>query len=153
MKRLFQKSLMLLPVLLPLASCGIDMRNWPYVDLSFSAADVNCVYIDYQNNLDDSKSAKYYSEKNEAIEGFYDLLENTHANPKTTSSTKDLQNCDKKISIYFLLDNDIYDFKAYVQGLSTYLLYDDEIREFPADFESVFLLRIDDVSDYLVEVI
>lgn len=153
MKRLLQKSLMLLTVLFSLASCGTDMRNWPYIDLSFSTADVNCIYIDYQNNLDDSKSAKYYSEKDEAIEGFYNLLESTHANPKTTSSTKSLQNCDKKISIYFLLDNDIYDFKAYVQGLSTFLLYEDEIREFPADFNSVFLLTINEVSDYLVEII
>ena len=78
------------------------------------------------------------------------MLEDTHVSPKST--TKDLQNYSKKVSIYFFASDTIWDFKAYIFGLDTYFLYNDEIRQFPVDFESVFLGAIDNLSDSLIKI-
>ena len=140
---------MLLSILPLMTSCGKDMRDWPYVDLGLECDSIDKIYIEYLND-ENNKSKKFYSNNETAIETIYNLLENTHVSPEST--TKDLHNYSKKVSIYFFLPDDLLDFKAYIFGLDSYFLYNDEIRQFPADFESVFLLTIDNLSNYLTEI-
>ena len=139
-------ALLTIPIL---TSCGTDMRDWPYADLHFNVDEATAIYIDYFDKTESNKSIKYYSQEVIAIDEIYNLLTNTHVNPNITNSTKEMQKYNKKISIYFLLNDDIYDFKAYICGLDTYFFYNDEIRVFPADFESGFFASIDNVVDYL----
>ena len=142
--------LVLLSTLPIITSCGTDMRDWPYVELGFMCDSVDKIFIEYLNNESVDKSKKFSSDNEIAIENIYNLLEDTHVNPKST--TKDLQKYSKKVSIYFFASDNIWDFKAYIFGLDTYFLYNDEIRQFPADFESVFLGAIDNLSNYLTEI-
>lgn len=57
-------TLLTIPIL---TSCGTDMRDWLYVDLSFNVDEANCIYIDYINRKDDSLSYKCYSHQIDAI--------------------------------------------------------------------------------------
>lgn len=141
----------LLSAVLPLmASCGTNMQNWPYIEFGVESSDINRIYIDYFNRKDDSKSRRYFTDDNLAIGEIFDLLENTHINPKR--KTKDLRDYRSKVSVYFLSLEYVFDFKAYIFGLTTYFVYNDEIREFPADFETVFLLKLDSLSANLVKI-
>ncbi len=139
-------TLLFLPLLV---SCGTDMREWPYIELSFNSAEVENIHIDYLDKKNTDQTRRYYSEEKEGIDSIYNLLEVTHVDPKEKSSTKDLQEYVQKVSIYFSLNNnDMYDFKAYICGQDTYFVYSDEIRLFPADFKSVFLKTINDNAEY-----
>ena len=132
-----------------LVSCGTDMREWPYIELSFKADEAKSIYINYLDREDTSKTVRYYSEEKKAMDSIYNLLEVTHVNPKEKTSTKDLQDYSQKVSFYFSLNNkDTYDLKAYICGLDTYFVYSDEIRSFPADFKSVFLKTMKDNAEY-----
>ena len=142
--------LVLLSTLPLITSCGTDMRDWPYIELGFKCDSVDKIFIEYLNNESDDKSKKFSLDNETAIENIYNLLEDTHVSPKST--TKDLQNYNKKVSIYFFASDTIWDFKAYIFGLDTYFLYNDEIRQFPVDFESVFLGAIDNLSDSLIKI-
>lgn len=119
-----------------LASCGGDMKDWPYVNLDISIENASYVYIDYQNREDDSLSYQCYSNQVDTINGVHNYLESFHVSEKIYS--KDVSDFNRKFTIYFVFDdNSIYDFKAYYySGATTYFMYNDELRFFSADFGS-----------------
>lgn len=142
------KVLSALLTILALTSCGTDMRDWPYVNLDFNVEEVNCIYIEYINRNDDSLSYKCYSNQIGAINDTYNFLESFHISEKVTS--KDVSDFNRKVAVYFVCsDNSIYDFKAYYySGASTYFMYNDELRLFPADFGSTFSTFIGQNGSY-----
>lgn len=148
MRLIKSKVLIALLTILTLTSCGTDMRDWPYVNLDFDVQGVDCVYIDYINRQDDSLSYKCYSNQTEAINNTYDFLESFHISEKVTS--KDISDFNRKVAVYFVCsDYNIYDFKAYYySGASTYFMYNDELRLFPADFGSTFSTFIEQNDSY-----
>lgn len=149
MKLLKSKLLAIVPIIFLLFSCGIDMRDWPYVDLKIDCASIDSIYISHIDNNKGSSNSYFFTDEY-AIRSVYDFLESAHANPKTI--TKDLSDFDKKISFYFIdVDNKIFDFKVYIYGITSYFSYDDSIRKFPADFESTFITLIDNLSDYIIK--
>lgn len=135
-----------------MTSCGIDMRDWPYVELGFSSPGVHGLFIDYLSRIEPSKSARYSSTERNVLDEFDIQLTNLHHGPDATTSMKHLRNYNQRIRFYFFLEEDVRDFKAYVCGMETYFLYDDEIRWFPADFHSAFLNAIESVADDLTRI-
>lgn len=146
----FKKLTVLFTLLLifMLASCGGDMRSWPYVDLDFDIDDVTCIYIDYLNRQDESMSFKCYSIQMEGFNSSVDFLETFHTNPRTIN--KNVSDFNRRISFYFILaDKSVIDFKAYYySGARTYFWYNDELRLFPADFGGCFLDFIERENTY-----
>lgn len=149
MKLLKSKLLPIVSMIFLLISCGTDMRDWPYVNLNFDCTSIDSIYISHIDKNKDSLNSYFFTDEY-AIHSIYDFIESAHANPETI--TKDLSDFDKKISFYFIDDdNKIFDFKVYIYGITSYFSYDDLIRKFPADFESTFITLVDNLSDYIIE--
>ena len=129
-------SSLIIPLLI---SCGVNMSDWPYVNLDFDVEDAKMVYIDYVNRDRLSKYYECYSSQAETVAAVYNFIESFHVSENITS--KNVSDYNRKICFYFLLnDNRIYDFKAYYfSGATTYFMHKDELRLFPADFGSGFL--------------
>jgi hypothetical protein len=109
--RFLKSKLLISFLIIPfLVSCGVDMRDWPYVNLEFNVEEAKSVYINYVNRNDDSLSYECCSNQIEAITDVYYFLESFHISEKVTS--KDVSDFNRKISIYFICDNNcIYDFR------------------------------------------
>lgn len=63
-------TLLFLPLLV---SCGTDMREWPYIELSFNSAEVESIHIDYLDKKNTDQTRRYYSEEKEGIDSIYNM--------------------------------------------------------------------------------
>lgn len=133
---------------LPLASCGKDMRNWPYCTLDFNVTKVKKLYIEFVQKDDSIIYEKYITTDTVSIQEMKATIERLHYNPKTIS--KDVSEYHQKVAVYFIADDFIYDFKNYNFGLTNYFCFNDEIREFPADFMSVYSFYMKNYKDNFI---
>lgn len=141
---------MLLP-LLTLSSCGVDMRNWPYIDFYFDVDKISTLYIDYDCRRHESESGKYYTRDKEDIKETCDFFRGFHTNPETCTS--DISSYTDRFCAYFVsANNEVYDFKVYCFYGPSYLVYNDEMRYFPADFLSAVVRYMENFSAYLIKI-